>query len=518
MSSRLRRLVVPDLAFVAAALTMVLALVLFDGGRKLFRDSDSGWHIRNGEAILDSAALPRVDPYSWSKPGLPWFAWEWGADALMGWAHRRDGLSGVAALYIILISLCTWLWFRLQWLHGGDFLLACAMASPMLSTANLHWLARPHLFGWVCVLLSLLWLGGLRAGAGWRAGLTAFGLSAVWANLHASFFLLPLLCGAYALHHLARPVFWPDIESPPEHAAGFVYLVAAMGAFLGSFANPFGWNLHLHVASYLANGALLERIGEFQSFNFHSEGATQIVLTIVLAMAGAVLALAQRNLVHALILLGFTVIALRSARGLPILALVLPLANAAITRSLKAPSAPGWLDGAMRYSANLRRLETGFRGYLWTPVLAVLALAVLHHPAIAARTGFSPEEFPVEASRKAVAALPLQARILMPDKFGGYLIYHFAGQRKVFFDGRSDYYGVDFMRDYIELVQVRPGFERQLEQFRFTHALLPVNYSLLAVLPKMGWRETYRDGTAVLLKAPEIGPAGGTIGNDKGLK
>ena len=518
MSSRLRRLFIPDLALVATALTMLLALLFFDGGRKLFRDSDTGWHIRNGEAILTSGELPRSDSYSFSKPGEPWFAWEWGADALMGWAHRRDGLTGVAALYVLLISLCTWLWFRLQWLHAGDFLLACAMASPMLSTANLHWLARPHVFGWMLLLISLLWLGNLRAGTGWRAGATAFFLAAIWTNLHASFFLLPLLCGAYAFHHLARPLIWPDVEAPPEHAAAFAYLTAASGALAGTFANPFGWNLHWHVAAYLANGELLERIGEFQSFNFHAEGATQIILTVILGLTGAVLAINQRNLAHSLILLGFTALALRSARGLPVLALVLPLANGAITKTLGVPPTPGWLAGALRYSGNLRRLESGFGGYLWAPFLAFSGWAILHHPALAARTGFAPEEFPVAASRQAIAALPPQARILAPDKFGGYLIYHFAGQRKVFFDGRSDFYGVDFMRDYIELVQVRPGFERHLARFGFTHALLPVNYSLLAVLPKMEWRETYRDQTAVLLEAPKIAVQGGTILNDKGLK
>ena len=29
------------------------------------------------------------------------------------------------------------------------------------------------------------------------------------------------------------------------------------------------------------------------------------------------------------------------------------------------------------------------------------------------------------------------------DKFGGYLIYRFEGRRKVFFDGRSDFYPCD---------------------------------------------------------------------------
>ena len=38
--------------------TLLVCLFLFDGTRTLFRDSDTGWHIRTGEMILSSAALP----------------------------------------------------------------------------------------------------------------------------------------------------------------------------------------------------------------------------------------------------------------------------------------------------------------------------------------------------------------------------------------------------------------------------------------------------------------------------
>ncbi len=506
-SLRLRSLAVPDLAFVGAGFTFFFAILLFDGCRKLFRDSDTGWHIRNGESILSSGLLARVDPYSWSVPAGQWFAWEWGSDVLMGWAHRQDGLTGVALLYLVLIAACTWLWFRLQWASGSVFLLASLMAYPFLSTVNLHWLARPHVLGWVMLLVSILWLDRLQAGAGWRDALVACGLTALWANLHASFFLLPAIAMVYATAHFVRPLLWP-VEAPPEHARAFSYVAVFGGAMAGTFLTPFGWRLHWYLAVYLSNWELQERIGEFQSLNFHSGAAGQILITLVLGATGAILALSQRKLAHFFLLAGFTILALRSARALPLLALLLPLAGGAITQALTeaVPNfrrGPGrWLKNALGYSANLRQLEAGFSGLAWAPVLALLGLALLHLPTFAPRTGFPPEEFPVLATARVVAALPADVRILAPDKFGGYLIYHFAGARKVFLDGRSDYYGVRFMRDYIELIQVRPGLERHLSRFGFTHALLPKGYPLLTVLPALGWREIYRDHTVVLLEAP----------------
>ena len=41
------------------------------GARALLNDCDTGWHIRTGEWILAHGAVPRNDPFSFSKPGEP---------------------------------------------------------------------------------------------------------------------------------------------------------------------------------------------------------------------------------------------------------------------------------------------------------------------------------------------------------------------------------------------------------------------------------------------------------------
>ena len=151
-----------------------------------------------------------------------------------------------------------------------------------------------------------------------------------------------------------------------------------------------------------------------------------------------------------------------------------------------------------RYSGNLRRLELGGGGYALIPAVCLAAYGWLGLPAVVARTGFPKDQFPVEAAT-AVEQLPADARLLAPDKFGGYLIYRFNGRRKVFFDGRSDFYGAAFMKRYIRLVQMRPGWKQILDEFRFTHALLPNDYSLVDGLQRLGWRVMHKDGTATLL-------------------
>ena len=223
-----------------------------------------------------------------------------------------------------------------------------------------------------------------------------------------------------------------------------------------------------------------------------------------LTALGGAFALQQGRIAHFLWIGMLLVLALRSARGLPLVALAaLPLANGALSAALREglglrPRFRNLLFHVTDYSQRLRHIDRQLAGWAWTPVtLSLLFLAARG----TANAGFPADQFPVQASREAVASLSNTARILAPDKFGGYLIYRFKGERKVYFDGRSDFYGSDFMKRYIKLVEVRPGWRQELDANRFTHALLPNNYSLIPALQEGGaWTVVHRDGVATLLR------------------
>src|SRR5260370_16441965 len=91
-----RRALVPSLPDVFFAAFLLATFAHPQGLRSLLSDGDTGWHIRAGELILQAGCVPVADPFSFSRPQQPWFAWEWLADVVFAQTWPARGPAGVA--------------------------------------------------------------------------------------------------------------------------------------------------------------------------------------------------------------------------------------------------------------------------------------------------------------------------------------------------------------------------------------------------------------------------------------
>jgi hypothetical protein len=92
------------------------------------------------------------------------------------------------------------------------------------------------------------------------------------------------------------------------------------------------------------------------------------------------------------------------------------------------------------------------------------------------------------------------ARVLTSDQWGDYLIYRLYPRARVFFDGRSDFYGDTIGDDYRVLLLAGRSSREVMARYGFTAALLPLDWPLGQILEHdPDWRVAYRDGQAVLL-------------------
>src|SRR5436305_9777817 len=93
-------------SFTDFAFLMPIAFLFgrMNGVKTLLNDCDTGWHIRTGEWILANRAIPAHDVFSFSKPGGPWFAWEWLSDVLFAGLNAAGGLRAVAIFGVVLLA------------------------------------------------------------------------------------------------------------------------------------------------------------------------------------------------------------------------------------------------------------------------------------------------------------------------------------------------------------------------------------------------------------------------------
>src|SRR5207248_6566640 len=94
-----------DILFIAQLIWLILFTINSDGTAGLLIDSNTGYHIRTGDYILSHGAVPRGDIFSFSKPGEPWFAWEWLSAVLFSITYRALGMKGLGILAAAVIGL-----------------------------------------------------------------------------------------------------------------------------------------------------------------------------------------------------------------------------------------------------------------------------------------------------------------------------------------------------------------------------------------------------------------------------
>jgi len=95
-------------------------------------------------------------------------------------------------------------------------------------------------------------------------------------------------------------------------------------------------------------------------------------------------------------------------------------------------------------------------------------------------------------------ALLEQKRLLTPDQWADYLLYHSPRQRS-FMDGRSDYFGETISRDYCDLLNASSRTPQLLEKYGLNAALVAPGSALASYFERLpGWHLADHDARAVL--------------------
>lgn len=514
-----QRFLVPstcDLVFVL----LLLGLTWGTLAQLLLRDAGIGWHIRTGQLILSTRSIPHADPFSSTMQGKTWYAWEWLFDTVVGIAHHLAGLNGVVFFSALMIASAFALVFRRMVASGANLPVAIVTLLLTVAASSVHLFARPHVLSW---LLTVVWFGvlerfeddGRTMNLLWLPVLTL-----LWVNVHGGFLVGFVLVAIYFVSAAAK---W--LLSADDEGGTFVQRVQALAlagilSLAASFANPYGYRLHIHIFRYLTDRFLMDHIDEFLSPNFHGLGQKCFAVLVLLAVIAAAVGRRKLGLSHLLGMLFAIYAGLYAARNIPVSSILLGL--------IVAPLLSGWLSGSAgdrdlasgvrwlagridSFGTRMAALDSNLRGHMWPAVAVLLGLWVCGHRGRLGEAQVMDARF--DGARFPVAAVNFLERsgtrepVFCPDRWGGYLIYRLYPQIRVTVDDRHDLYGTEFLKHYLKIVHGEPGWESDLDGLHVGWVLVPAQSTLASLLEETHrWGVAYRDDTAVVSRSGRGSP------------
>jgi hypothetical protein len=451
----------PPWALVACAIPAAAALLT------RMRAIDLAYHVRTGELMLADGALVRTDPYTFTSGGEPWLDQQWGAQLLLAGGHRLGGWAGVALIY----ALATGIGFAVLYAH-------CRRRDATRRTAALLTLAafvvstgpapRPQALAVPLFTATGLLLARRDA---WTWLVPALAL--VWANVHGSFVLAPVLVALAVVEDVAER----------RRAIRSIGVLAA--TVVATCVTPFGPAVWSYAADIARNDTIRHWVTEWRPPTFTSaSGAAFWTSGVVVLVVGFV----RRRSVRAIDVVRLVVF----------FALAAPAVRGTLWWGLLAPTVvAGWLARRSEPAPTRRRLDA-------PAVVAAACVLALVPTAFLLRSGTDPvtgasrrlaSDAPEVLVDAVLRSAPAGSHLLVYQPFASWFEYSLP-THPVMVDSRIELYPDRVWLDYGRAVAARDGWERILDHYGIRAVVLPPDATLRGPLERSeGWTEVV-DGPA----------------------
>ncbi|MGD8850144.1 MAG: hypothetical protein PVF18_10500, partial [Anaerolineales bacterium] len=160
--------------------------------------SDTFWHLRAGEWILEHGEILREDPFSLTRFGEAWRYPGWLSQILLSLAYRSLGFPGLnlfTAFFVLLAYV-----FIFQAMEGKDSIRISILLLSAITSA-VYWSARPHIITLALSAYFLWILEAYRIGKNNWLWTLPIGM-ALWANIHGGFAVGFILIACYLMGEL----------------------------------------------------------------------------------------------------------------------------------------------------------------------------------------------------------------------------------------------------------------------------------------------------------------------------
>lgn len=449
----------PPWAAVASILPAAAALIA------RMRAIDLAYHVRVGELTIRTGDVVRTDPFTFTRAGLPWLNQQWGAQVIFAFAHRLLGWAGVAITHATAMGVGFLFVYR-SCVRAG----ARARTSAVLTVLGFlvgagSLAARPQSLA--IPLFTATWLLLMRRGRWiWLVPV----LAVVWANVHGSFVLAPLLT-AFALGD--------DLVARRPAGQTLLVLLATTAATL---VNPFGPGVWSYAVEIAGNETIRNSVAEWRPpLPLSVRGAPFWLSGVAVAAVGV----SKRRMVRPV----------DAARLLVFFALGVPALRATLWWALAIPPiVASWYRKADRPVAEETGRSASTRAAT-AILLVLLPISLLLRAGIDPVTGASVRlardapEVLVDATTR---NLPTGSRLFVFQPFASWFEYSLPAN-PVLVDSKVEFFPPAIWRAYTQVIDARDGWERVLDRYRIQGVILPPGSVLARELSLTdGWRRVAR--------------------------
>ncbi|MDF1501168.1 MAG: hypothetical protein P1P76_11940, partial [Anaerolineales bacterium] len=456
--------------------------------------SDTFWHLRAGDWIVEHGQILREDPFSLTRFGETWRYPGWLAQVLMISSYRLLGFPGlnIFTTVFVLIGLA----FTWRAMKGSDFARVTVLLLAAITSA-VYWSARPHIMTFALTGLVLYVLEDYRNRERNRLWILPLGM-ALWGNLHGGFaagFILILLYLVGEILEAGIEIIKARMnlgEALRSHQRATVnYAGFGLLSAIALSINPHGPRMILYPFTTIGIESLRDYIQEWQSPNFHEPQVYPFLFSLLLLLL-VFAATKKRVAAHEYLATAtFLVLALTAGRNIALYALVV---SPVLSRHLSSSLEPL----AVRFQ-NRDEFDPTLAGRLNLALLflclfpALIKISYPLNPEVN-REALG-EQFPYGAVEFIKSTEP-EGPMFNSYNWGAFIIWELYPEYRSFVDGRTDLFNDEILLAYLSAWRGESGWEEFLDQWGIKIVFVEPEAPLRHKLLQSGWMSIYEDEQA----------------------
>jgi hypothetical protein len=464
---------------IASLIAMLAAVTV----RSRFDDPDMWWHLKMGQVMWTTHAIPRTDLFSWTTNHHAYVPHEWLSQAFIYAAYSWAGYSGLMLWLSLISAALLVMGYILCSLYSGDAKVGFLGALTIWLFATVGFSIRPQLIGYLLLVIELLLIQlGRTRSPRWFFMLPL--LFAIWVNCHGSFFLGLVVAAVYAFSSAFEFCSGSLIAVRWSSSSRKALIAALFASAFALLLNPAGLQLIRYpLQTLMVPSISVAAVSEWQPLQL-SDGRGLALMAVMACIFLLVVARRSQLLFHELLLLILaTWLAVSHKRMLfPFGILVAPI-----------------LSRLMASSSDTHQAEHDRPMLNAVFIAASLVIMFMALPSRENLVSQVAEHSPVKAV-DFIKSRHLAGPMLNAWDDGGYLVWALP-QYPDFIDGRADVFEeTGVVAEFAKWAMLESSPDSLLDKYHVNFCLLERGSPMATVLPLLpNWKTVYLDEKSVIL-------------------